>query len=48
MVSEKDKPNLKYIIISTVTQQDIYKLEKENIGKADFIICVDEDMTTTY
>jgi len=45
---KKEKPNLKYITISTVTQQDIYKLEKENIGKADFIICVDEDMTTTY
>ncbi len=45
---KKDKPNLKYITISTVTQENIYKLEKENKGKADFIICVDEDMTTTY
>ena len=34
--------------ISTVSQKDISKLEEENIGKADFIICVPEDMTKTY
>lgn len=34
--------------ISTVSQIDINSLEEEYIGKADFIICVDNDMTTTY
>jgi hypothetical protein len=42
------KPELNYGTISTVTQENVDKLEKENRGKADFIICVDEDMTTTY
>ncbi|MFT6243835.1 MAG: putative iron-regulated protein [Salibacteraceae bacterium] len=42
------KPDLNYGTISTVTQENIDRLEKENRGKADFIICVDEDMTTTY
>lgn len=41
-------PNLRIATISTVSQKDIGKLEKEHIGKADFIICVDEEMTTTY
>lgn len=36
------------LTISTVTQSDIKKLEKEHRGKADYIICVDEDMTSTY
>jgi uncharacterized iron-regulated protein len=34
--------------IATVTQNDITKLDQESIGRADFIICVDEDMTRTY
>jgi hypothetical protein len=42
------RPTLKYATISTVSQKDISKLLAENRGKADFIICVDEDMTTTY
>ncbi|MBC7936808.1 MAG: ChaN family lipoprotein [Rhizobacter sp.] len=42
------KPELKIITVTTVSQADIKKLSKENTGKADFIICVDEDMTTTY
>ena len=45
---EKEKPKLKYATITTVLQKDISKLDKENLKKADFIICVDEDMTTTY
>ncbi|MDY6799856.1 MAG: ChaN family lipoprotein [Bacteroidota bacterium] len=39
---------VRYITISTVLQSNVNNLEEENIGKADFIICVDEDMTTTY
>ena len=34
--------------ITTVSQKDIKKLLAENNGKADYIICVDEDMTNTY
>jgi len=34
--------------ISAVRQKDPSKLEKEHIGKADFIICVDEEMTRTH
>jgi len=41
-------PNLKYITISAVLPDDVTNLDKENKGLADFIICVDEDMTKTY
>lgn len=34
--------------ITTVLQKDLSLLSQENLDKADFIICVDEDMTTTY
>lgn len=34
--------------ISAVRQKDVTKLEKEHIGKADFVICVDEEMTRTH
>ena len=39
---------LNYKTISTVSQKDIQNLDKEYLNKADFIICVDENMTTTY
>lgn len=42
------RPDLKYSTITTVSQENVFKLEKEHLGKADFIICVDADMTTTY
>jgi uncharacterized iron-regulated protein len=45
---KKQRPELKYATITTVSQKDISKLLKENKRKADFIICVDEDMTNTY
>lgn len=45
---KRKEPNLKYVTITTVSQKDNLKLDKENLNKADFIICVDEDMTTTY
>lgn len=45
---QQEKPNLNYVTISTVSQKDIGKLEKEYLGKADFIICVPETMTKTY
>ena len=43
-----ERPDLEYGTISTVTQKNVHKLEEENKGIADFIICVDENMTTTY
>jgi uncharacterized iron-regulated protein len=45
---QKQAPQLKYATITTVVQKDISKLDKEHRNKADYIICVDEDMTTTY
>ncbi|MBW0176764.1 ChaN family lipoprotein [Sediminibacterium sp.] len=45
---KKQNPALKIVTISTVSQKDIHKLSGEHLGRADFIICVDEDMTNTY
>lgn len=41
-------PALKIATVTTVSQKDIHRLLAENKNKADIIICVDEDMTTTY
>jgi len=45
---KKKQPDLKYGTITTVSQKNIHELLAENTGKADFIICVDADMTNTY
>lgn len=45
---KKNRPDLKYATITTVSQKNIKELLAENKGKADYIICVDEDMTNTY
>lgn len=45
---KKGKPGIRIGTISTVSQKDLAALEKDNLGKADFIIVVDEDMTNTY
>ena len=42
------KSDKKIVTISTVTQADIQKLDKEHLGRADFIICVPESMTRTH
>ena len=42
------RPELKYGTITTVSQKDVNSLLAENIGRADYIICVPENMTTTY
>ncbi len=42
------RPDLRYVTISTVSQKKVNNLLDENKGKADFIICVNENMTTTY
>ncbi|NCT93169.1 MAG: ChaN family lipoprotein [Chitinophagaceae bacterium] len=44
----KQEPGLKIATITTVSQADISKLLAEHLGRADYIICVDEDMTNTY
>ncbi len=43
-----EQPELNYLTITTVEQEDPSALDAENIGRADFIICVDSDMTKTY
>lgn len=45
---KKKRPELRIGTITTVSQKDIRKLLEENKNKADYIICVDEDMTGTY
>lgn len=45
---KRKQPDLNYITISTVTQKDVNKLYDDNKGKADFIIVVDSNMTTSY
>ena len=45
---KRKQPNLKYATITTVSQKNIKELLAENKGKADYIICVDEDMTNTF
>ncbi|MEQ1553902.1 MAG: ChaN family lipoprotein [Ferruginibacter sp.] len=45
---KKQNTNTKIITISTVVQANVSGLEKDNEAKADFIIVVDEDVTTTY
>jgi len=45
---KRAKPDYEYATITTVSQDNIYQLLEENKQRADFIICVDIDMTTTY
>lgn len=42
------RPDLRITTISTVTQADINSLNNEHLGRADFIICVPENMTKTH
>ncbi|WP_224484339.1 ChaN family lipoprotein [Robertkochia aurantiaca] len=44
----RENPDLKFSTISTVVQEELSSLEDEHLGKADFIIVVDSDMTNTY
>lgn len=44
----KANKKIKVKTISTVSQKEISTLEKEHIGKADFIICVPNTMTKTH
>ena len=42
------KPDSQIVTISTVSQGNINKLNKEYVGSADYIICVTEKMTSTH
>lgn len=44
----KLKPELKQFTISTVSQENIDKLDEEHNNKADFIIAVPDDFTNTH
>jgi uncharacterized iron-regulated protein len=45
---KKYAPQSSIATITTLQQKDVTRLEKENEGKADFILVVDEEMTRTY
>lgn len=45
---QKYQPELKVQTISMVHQDDIFSLQEEHEGIADFIICIDQNMTKTY
>jgi uncharacterized iron-regulated protein len=45
---KKSNPNVKISTIASVSQEDIHSLSPEHVGKADYIICIDSDMTPTY
>ena len=45
---KKYNPGVKILTIATVEQNELKKLEKENLNKADFILVIDEDVTKTY
>lgn len=42
------EPGLNIQVIHTVTQKDVHQLDEVNQGTADYILVVDEDVTTTY
>lgn len=37
-----------YVTISTVIQQDVFSLDEDNLNRADFILVVNRNMTTSY
>lgn len=42
------RPTVTYTTISTIEQEDLKKLDKEHIGRAKYIICVNPNMTKTH
>jgi len=45
---KKARATMRIATIATVSQKDISSLLPEHLDKADFIICVEDDMTGTY
>lgn len=44
----KYKPGLKIVTIASVEQNDISEFDKENVGKANYIVVIPDDMTKTH
>jgi len=44
----KLQPSMKIVTIATVTQKQVEKLDNEHNNKADFIIVIDQDVTTSF
>ena len=42
------RPGTRTLTIATVEQDDLSKLEAEHLGKADYILVIDKDMTRTF
>jgi uncharacterized iron-regulated protein len=45
--NKRNATDLKILTITAVEQDDLDELKKDNLGKADFIVCIPEDMTQT-
>lgn len=45
---QQQNDSLRYMTVTTVEQENVQCLEDKHKGRADFIICVDRDMTKTY
>ena len=45
--NKRNATDLKIVTITSVEQDTLESLNKDNLGKADFIICIPEDMTKT-
>jgi len=45
---KQQSPELQILTITTVSQNDISNVAEENKGKANYIICVDKDITPTH
>lgn len=45
---KKANPDLKVVTLSTCSQEDVSKLEKDYEGAANYIICVSANMTSTH
>ena len=45
---ERYRPGTRVVTIASVRQSEINRLDKEQMGRADFYICVPEEMTNTY
>ena len=45
---QKSRADIRITTIATVSQKNIQSLLPEHLDKADYIICVEEDMTGTY
>lgn len=41
-------PNLKIVTVSTIEQENVLKVDQENLKEADFILVVDQNITKTY